>query len=116
MEDIPFPFGGLSSVAVQTRRVQARILARISTKEELFDAFAVNLGFRGYLGNNWHALQDCLRDLSWLQPFRCGETPRDQRYLRVCRAVTYGESSREHELSVAFPKECETKIRDFLSA
>jgi RNAse (barnase) inhibitor barstar len=33
---------------------------------ELLDALAVGFSFPDYFGRNWDALEECLRDLSWL--------------------------------------------------
>lgn len=41
-------------------------LSGITTKEEIFDRFAVALNFPSYFGRNWDALNDCLTDLTWL--------------------------------------------------
>lgn len=38
----------------------------ISDAGELLDALAVGFSFPDYFGRNWDALEECLRDLSWL--------------------------------------------------
>lgn len=40
--------------------------AEISTKEQLFVSFKEALSFPDYFGMNWDALEDLLKDLSWL--------------------------------------------------
>jgi RNAse (barnase) inhibitor barstar len=40
--------------------------AGITTKEELLRELAKHLRFPGYFGENWDALWECIRDLSWL--------------------------------------------------
>ena len=42
--------------------------AGIKTEDALLDALAVALHFPGYFGRNWNALDECIRDLSWLSP------------------------------------------------
>jgi len=37
------------------------------TKESLLDAVAGVLAFPDYFGRNWDALDECLRDLTWLE-------------------------------------------------
>lgn len=38
----------------------------IAGTEELMDGLAVGFSFPDYFGRNWDALDECLRDLSWL--------------------------------------------------
>ena len=44
----------------------ARIPAGARGKEKLFGVLARRLRLPGYFGHNWDALDECLRDLSWL--------------------------------------------------
>jgi RNAse (barnase) inhibitor barstar len=43
-----------------------RLPGRLRRKQDLFRALAARLKFPGYFGHNWDALEECLRDLSWL--------------------------------------------------
>ncbi|NBV45947.1 MAG: hypothetical protein EBR86_10010 [Planctomycetia bacterium] len=43
-----------------------RIPAGARGKEKLLGVLARKLRFPGYFGHNWDALDECLRDLSWL--------------------------------------------------
>ena len=43
-------------------------LGGASDKAGIIDSFATGLDFPGWVGRNWDALQDALRDLSWLPP------------------------------------------------
>ena len=52
--------GGAGTVV---REVDA---SHLHKKEELLSAVAGALEFPGYFGGNWDALDECLRDLSWL--------------------------------------------------
>ena len=40
--------------------------SEITGKEELMDGLAVGFSLPGYFGRNWDAVDECLRDLSWL--------------------------------------------------
>jgi RNAse (barnase) inhibitor barstar len=40
----------------------------IKSKDELLDALVIALRLPDYFGNNWDALEECMRDLSWLPP------------------------------------------------
>ena len=46
----------------------AEMPAGIKTKEALLDELYRRLRFPDYFGHNWDALEDCIRDLSWLPP------------------------------------------------
>jgi RNAse (barnase) inhibitor barstar len=39
---------------------------RVTDGGELMDALAVGFSFPDYFGRNWDAVDECLRDLSWL--------------------------------------------------
>ena len=43
-----------------------RIPAKARGKEKLLGVLAAKLRFPSYFGHNWDALDECLRDLSWL--------------------------------------------------
>jgi RNAse (barnase) inhibitor barstar len=43
-------------------------VSEASDKAALLRAFAVGLRFPAWVGRNWDALEDALRDLSWWQP------------------------------------------------
>jgi RNAse (barnase) inhibitor barstar len=40
--------------------------AEISSKEEFLTRLAREMRFPDYFGNNWDALEECLKDLNWL--------------------------------------------------
>jgi RNAse (barnase) inhibitor barstar len=42
------------------------IVDSFTTKQQLLDALAEGLQLPNYFGANWDALDECLRDLSWL--------------------------------------------------
>ena len=43
-----------------------RIPAKARGKEKVLGVLAAKLRFPSYFGHNWDALEECLRDLSWL--------------------------------------------------
>lgn len=43
-----------------------RIGGRLRRKQDLLRALATGLNLPKYFGHNWDALEECLRDLSWL--------------------------------------------------
>ena len=48
----------------------ARIPPSLNTRERLFDALIHELQLPAYFGENWDALSECLRDLSWIESKR----------------------------------------------
>jgi hypothetical protein len=94
--------------------IVARVPAGTRGKRELLSLLARQLSFPDYFGFNWDALDDCLRDLSWLPagkrvvivheslPLRDADQRRV--YLDVLqRAVSAWPPGEEHVLVAIFP-------------
>src|SRR5580698_1982035 len=52
--------------AEQNAVLRAVVPVGISNEMALFDSLAYSLNFPNYFGNNWDALEECMRDLNWL--------------------------------------------------
>lgn len=98
-----------------------RIPLGIKDKSGLLSAYAETGRFPEYFGKNWDALNDCLRDFSWLGQRRIvivhsdlplGNEPKELSvYLDVLgNAVKSWQSEDDHELVVIFPPSAETVI------
>lgn len=96
----------------------AEMPAGIKTKEALLDELHRRLRFPDYFGHNWDALEDCMRDLSWLPPGPvvlmhhdvplAGDTASQKTYLSILRDTVEkrGEvqgGMRFRDLVVVFP-------------
>src|SRR6266481_500707 len=53
---------------VQLGALYARVPVGIRAKQTLFDLLRAEFRFPDYCGNNWDAIEECIRDLSWLSP------------------------------------------------
>ena len=55
---------------VSTEKISHKLIflvaSSLSSEEGLFKALSESFNFPGYFGNNWDALDECLRDLEWL--------------------------------------------------
>lgn len=60
-----FEFGTSDKYSEAT---QASVRAGIRSKQELMDAVFEALRLPDYFGDNWDALEECIRDLSWMPP------------------------------------------------
>jgi hypothetical protein len=121
MEDTKslFDFNGDAFLSRPESHV-ARIPARIIRPEELFDALQKELQLPDYFGANWNALDECLGDLSWIQPrgvvilhADLPALPRNELniYLEVLAdSVESWKPGEEHTLNVVFPRE----VRDVI--
>lgn len=112
--DSPFRFDDPAEFIAAGDRV-VQVPAGLHDPRDLFDAFDAALDFPAYFGSNWDALEECLRDLSWLAerrvvvwhadlPFE-DESANRQTYLDVLREVLLArrEDGRTPELIVLLP-------------
>ena len=102
--------------------VVARIPPGLTSRSDLFDVLASELRLPDYFGHNWDALDECLRDLDWLDPgavvFDHADLPlaqsRNDRdtYLSVLHgAEQYWQGTAKRELLVLFPPQLERYVR-----
>lgn len=92
-----------------------RIPHGIRSKQKLLGIYAERLHLPGYFGWNWDALEECLRDLSWLPeeqavaivhtdlPFGQGGTNRAAYLGLLADAVHHWRASGRDRLRVVFP-------------
>jgi len=105
-------------------RVVARLPKGIETKDQLLRELAVQLAFPDYYGGNWDALEECIRDLSWLPPGQVvvshGDIPMrsDEKsqaiYLSILHDATEEQEARGRELVVGFPDATQSEIQRLL--
>jgi RNAse (barnase) inhibitor barstar len=110
-----FVFDKDSEVFDESRDFVARVPRNLCTREELFEALERVLQLPWYFGRNWDALEECLRDLSWISGRRvvivhedlpCVDEPTLSTYLNVLLyCMRDWRPEEEHELIVAFPAE-----------
>lgn len=99
--------------------------ASIRSKEKLLRMLAQQFQFPAYFGHNWDALEECLRDLSWLPagnieirhhdlPLPPGSQDR-QTYLQILQsAAAFWAESGLRRIEFRFPTGKETEVRNSL--
>ena len=100
--------------------------AGLTDRAQIFDAFRTSLPLPAYFGENWDALDECLRDLSWIQSERIFVIHQDipaleasalKIYLKLLAACAlYWEQHKGHELIINFPPESRKTIEEILGA
>ena len=122
IDDSPggFFFGPPESLPGEEGRI-ANIPASIRSKQKLLRTLADQLQLPDYFGQNWDALEECLRDLSWLPaggvqirhrdlPFSPGSQDR-RTYLQVLRAAAaHWSESGSQRLICQFPPDAKCEI------
>lgn len=121
---LPLPFTFVDDPAalpVEAGVVEARIaVGEAGHKKALLEALALALRFPGYFGHNWDALEECLRDLSWIEARRVRivhtVTPPFAAYVAVLRAAceAWGEGD-PHQLEVVFPSVERRRVEQLLA-
>lgn len=99
----------------------ARIPAGIDSKTVLFRALVPALALPDYFGANWDALEECLKDLSWIEKKTVALVHEDlpalpkkelATYFSILSdAVTDWTEGEEHALLVVFPAKAEKALR-----
>ncbi len=103
----------------------AEVPSGIQSKAALLDALFVALRFPDYFGGNWDALDECIRDLSWLPhgdvvlrhkdlPL-LEDRPALSTYLAILNdAVGKWSASGERNFVVVFPPETRCVVQNIL--
>ena len=112
-----FRFGGPAPRGAHV----ARIPSGIDGKTALFRALVPELALPDYFGANWDALEECLRDLSWIERKTVALVHADLPPLPKKELLTYlsvlsasvkdWSKDEEHVLTVIFPAKTETALR-----
>jgi hypothetical protein len=120
-----FQFGHLSATAPVAAVVN--VPTGIETKAVLLNELYTALRFPRYFGANWDALEECVRDLSWLSPGNivvnhddlplANDVTNLKIYLAIMSdAVQKWAGSGDRKLIVAFPSESRARIDWLLRA
>lgn len=118
--DSIFLFGTQSARLDPVADHVARIGAGLASRNELFQTLGRELRLPAYFGENWDALSDCLRDLSWIGRERVVILHEDLPPLADRDLVTYLEllyecakdwkQGEDHQLVVVFPEETHDSV------
>jgi hypothetical protein len=110
-----------------------RIGRGIKSKQAILAIYAQSLQLPDYFGWNWDALEECLRDLSWLAgpgdaqakrplvivheaiPLRRGSVDR-QTYLQLLADLAAGPATSGYGIQVVFPSSARAKIEESLTS
>ncbi len=119
MSSSPFHFGDVV-FSVDSDDLVAELPEDIADVDQLLEAYANLLEFPGYFGFNWNAMDECLRDLEWIENRRVvvvhKALPRIGRLQLKIYLDVLGDWVREweedglREVVVAFPRDLEELV------
>jgi len=103
----------------------ARLPKGVRTKHELLEQLSEALRLPDYFGHNWDALEECIRDFSWLEPGTVQLIHLDlplpdnpaalETYLSILSGAVASFSGREDRaLLVFFPREAELRVAELV--
>ena len=103
------------------------VAAGVATKAQLLATLDEQFRFPEYFGSNWDALEECIRDLSWLSPGTIAlvheglpmadDVPNLKIYLAILQGAVVGKkSSSRNPLVVVFPRRWRERIEPLLKA
>jgi hypothetical protein len=104
----------------------AEVPVGIRSKDALLDALYIALRFPDYFGGNWDALNECIRDLSWLPDgdviLRHGDLPMLEdraslsTYLSILNEATEKwRATGKRKLLVTFPSDTQKIVESILA-
>lgn len=112
MTTSPFGFGERPSATIGRRVVS---VGDVGNKEDLLAALVAGLRIPEWFGWNWDALEDTLRDLSWLSEGlvtiyheAVPRLPDDdlRTYLAILSSATHASAGRQPAVEVVFAPDC----------
>jgi hypothetical protein len=126
-ENSPFKFVENIAAYQPANSLVARVPRAARGKQKLLGVLAQQLSFPNYFGWNWDALEECLRDLSWLSEVKqisivheaVPLSPRGEQlktYLQILAvAIRRRSETPGPRLEVVFPDELRALILDALN-
>lgn len=118
MVDTPFTFA--NEPMSRSAAVLVDVPADLASKQALLSTLATGLNFPDYFGENWDALDECMRDLSWLPTghviVKHADVPlvNDVRSARIYLALLADAvrimSKSDHPITIVFPTRCRAPI------
>ena len=100
--------------------------SEINSKEELLRSISINLRLPDYFGINWDALDDCLRDLHWINENlvvivhkvipHIKEEELKIYLILLDEAVRDWEGDQQHSLEIVFPKSSERALIELIDS
>lgn len=109
---------------IDTNGIVVDIPSNIQAKKVLLEILGTGLQFPDYYGVNWDALEECIRDLSWLKEdnviIRHTDLPltnddAHKIYLAILKdAVGKWKKEPLHNLIIVFPPELQMKIESLI--
>lgn len=125
MENIEY-FKSIEDIKIVDNSMTVNIPTNVRSDHDLFSLFSKELNFPDYFGDNWDALFDCLKDLSFVKeknitiinndiPFKNSIYDRKTYIELLVDLINHWKEHYQHKIFIYFPEDCRKFVEEIIN-